>query len=70
MCIKFHANLFLAIVIFTGIETRMALNSREGRSKFGKLDRELNKISKLCFLFLSISALIMFLMKGGVSDIE
>ena len=41
-----------ALVIFVGSETRMSMNSREVREKMGRLDNELNFLSKLLFLFM------------------
>ncbi|EGR32280.1 hypothetical protein IMG5_090120, partial [Ichthyophthirius multifiliis] len=52
------------LVIFTGNETRMAMNSRETRSKFGQLDCELNYLSKLLFVFMIISSLVLVILNG------
>lgn len=50
-----------AMVVYVGRETRMAMNSRDPRSKIGELDLELNKISKALFVFmLCLSMAIMF----------
>lgn len=52
------ANTFVAagkvtgVVVYTGKETRSALNSRVARLKMGKLDRELNFLSKILFIFM------------------
>lgn len=46
----------LAMVIYTGIETRTAMNSKEAQSKVGKLDLEINKMSKFLFVFMLIIA--------------
>lgn len=54
----------LAIVIYTGKETRMALNSRAPRSKTGKTDLELNFISKILFLFMLIVAAVLVVLDG------
>lgn len=39
------------MIIYTGKDTRISMNSREARSKIGKLDLELNMITKLLFGF-------------------
>ena len=43
----------------------MAMNSKESRSKFGKLDDELNYLSKLLFAIMASCALILLLLQGG-----
>jgi len=42
----------LGIVVYTGKETRSKMNAREPNTKFGKLDMELNKLSKFLFFFM------------------
>jgi phospholipid-translocating ATPase len=42
------------IVIYTGKETRSAMNSREARYKMGRLDKELNFLSKVLFAFMCL----------------
>lgn len=55
-----------AMVAYTGRETRMAMNSRDPRSKIGNLDMELNSISKYLFVFmLCLSGVIMVLRGFG-----
>jgi len=46
----------LGVVIYTGKDTRIVMNSREPRSKMGKLDIELNMITKLLFVFMLLLA--------------
>jgi phospholipid-translocating ATPase len=43
----------VAIVIFTGKETRAEMNSKPGESKVGKIDLEINRLSKLLCLFMA-----------------
>lgn len=50
-----------AVVVYTGRECRSALNSREQRQKMGRLDRELNFLSKILFLFMCSLALLILL---------
>ena len=58
------ANTFIAagtvmgVVVFTGKETRSAMNSREARYKMGRLDKELNFLSKVLFLFMCVLAFV------------
>lgn len=37
------------MVVYTGLETRSMMNSREHNTKVGKLDLELNRLSKFLF---------------------
>ena len=43
------AGTIYAMVIYTGAEMRVVMNSREPRSKVGKLDNEVNFLSKILF---------------------
>ena len=64
----------LALVLYTGKilnyfigkDTRMSMNSREARTKMGRLDNELNFLSKLLFAMMVILSLILVLL-GGMS---
>ena len=42
----------LGIVTYTGKETRSAMNAREPSTKVGKIDFELNRLSKILFGFM------------------
>jgi len=42
----------LGIVLYTGKETRSAMNSRDANTKIGKLDMEVNRLSKFLFFFM------------------
>ena len=42
------------MVVYTGRETRSMMNSRNANTKIGKLDLELNRLSKLLFVFMII----------------
>lgn len=44
----------LGQVLYTGKETRTKMNARDPTTKFGKLDLELNRLSKLLFVFMII----------------
>ena len=48
----------IGIVIYTGKDTRSKLNSSNPRTKKGKLDLELNKITKILFLIMILLAAI------------
>lgn len=56
----------LAMVIYTGKDTRMSMNSREARSKMGRLDNELNFLSKLLFVMMIVVSIVLILL-GGMS---
>lgn len=47
----------LGIVTYTGVETRSMMNAREAATKIGKLDLELNRLSKFLFVFMIIVSL-------------
>jgi phospholipid-translocating ATPase len=44
----------VAVVIFTGKETRAEMNQKPGSQKLGKLDLEVNSISKMLFAFMVV----------------
>jgi phospholipid-translocating ATPase len=48
-----------ALVVFTGRETRANMNSREPRTKMGKFDLEINRLSKILFALMLAFALVM-----------
>ena len=56
------------MVIYTGKDTRTSMNSRQPRSKSGKLDMELNLITKLLFVFMLIIALLLVALNGFYSN--
>lgn len=53
------AGSMVALVVFTGRETRSKMNSREPATKIGKFDEEINHLSKVLFVLMMILALIM-----------
>jgi phospholipid-translocating ATPase len=53
------------VVVYTGKETRMAMNSREPREKRGSLDEELNVLSKYIFAAMVVGAVLMVLPSGS-----
>lgn len=52
------------IVIYSGRETRISMNSRAPRSKSGKLDLELNLITKFLFAFTLLIAFLLVALNG------
>jgi phospholipid-translocating ATPase len=42
----------LGMVVYTGLETRSMMNDRDANTKVGKLDMELNRMSKFLFFFM------------------
>lgn len=54
----------LCLIIYTGRDTRSALNQDGPRSKVGKTDEELNEISKILFILTIILAFILTILKG------
>ena len=59
------AGKILAMVIFTGKETRSSMNSRDPRTKVGKLDMELNYLSKVLFGFMVVVSFFIMLLHGS-----
>lgn len=58
----------LGIVIYTGIETKAQMNTRKSKSKQGKLDYEINKLSKVLFLILFGVAIVIQVQAGFHSE--
>ncbi|XP_064467003.1 probable phospholipid-transporting ATPase IIB isoform X2 [Ornithodoros turicata] len=54
----------IGIVIYTGRETRSAMNNSDARSKVGLLDLEINQLTKVCVAAVVGLALVMILVKG------
>ena len=54
-----------ALVLYTGEETRMSMNSELPRTKIGKLDVELNFLSKLLFVFMLFISIILVILSAG-----
>ncbi|CAD8047447.1 unnamed protein product [Paramecium sonneborni] len=46
------------IVIYNGFETRMAMNSRQPQTKFGKIDTEINYMSIMLFIAMGLLSII------------
>jgi phospholipid-translocating ATPase len=60
----------LAMVVYTGKETRAIMNEREPATKYGKIENELNQISKLLFLFMVILSVGIVAMNGFQGNFE
>ena len=54
----------IGLVIFTGKETRMALNTKDSNTKSGKTDEEINVLSKFMFLILGILTIMIYILSG------
>ena len=54
----------LGLVMFTGKETRMSMNSREPTEKRGSLDQELNLLSKWLFFSMTATAFLVVVASG------
>lgn len=58
----------LAMVVYTGKETRSSMNARDPNTKIGKLDMEVNRLSKFLFFFMvciSLGIVALDEFKGG-----
>jgi phospholipid-translocating ATPase len=58
------AGVVLGLVIYTGKETRSMLNSKDPRSKMCLVDMELNKLTKICLIFMCGLAGMVIIFKG------
>jgi phospholipid-translocating ATPase len=58
----------IGLVIYTGKETRMQMNARSPRTKIGKTDEEINRLSMFLFCFVLILALILLVISGNVGS--
>ena len=54
----------LGQVVYTGKETRSKMNSRDPITKVGKIDLELNRLSKLLFLIMVIVSFAIVALNG------
>lgn len=52
------------MVVYTGLETRSMMNAREANTKVGKLDLELNRMSKFLFFFMVCLSLLVVALDG------
>lgn len=52
------------MVIYIGRDMKMSMNAKEPTSKFGKLDWELNFLSKLLFVMMVIMSFVLLMLKG------
>lgn len=54
----------VGLVMYTGKDTRSVMNSRESRYKFGLVDMELNRLTKICFGLMCLLAFMIICAKG------
>jgi len=54
----------LGIVVYTGIETRFKMNLQPARNKVGKLDLEVNRLTKFLFAFMLLVSLTIVALSG------
>lgn len=52
------------IVVYTGREMRSVMNTRDARNKTGRIDAELNFLSKVLFAFMCLLAVIITIAGG------
>uniref|UniRef100_A0A1I8JF20 P-type phospholipid transporter n=1 Tax=Macrostomum lignano TaxID=282301 RepID=A0A1I8JF20_9PLAT len=58
------SNWAVGVVVYTGAETRAAMNSTPPRSKFGLVDREINNVTKLLVASVLLLSMLMVALKG------
>ncbi|XP_041375249.1 probable phospholipid-transporting ATPase IIB isoform X2 [Gigantopelta aegis] len=54
----------LGVVIYTGAETRIVMNTSQPQSKTGLLDLEINTLTKLLFFAVLVLSIVMMILKG------
>lgn len=54
----------IGLVIYTGKETRMALNAKNASQKMGKTDHEINLLSKFMFFNLGVLTITLYFLSG------
>lgn len=54
----------VGLIIYTGKDTRSVMNSRESRYKFGLVDFELNRLTKICFGLMCLLSFMIIIFKG------
>jgi len=52
------------LVVHTGIETRVSMNRETPQQKFGKVDMEIDFVTKLIFLMMTLLAIVMQMVAG------
>ena len=65
---KIATGAVLVLTIYTGRETRMAMNSKEAVDKFGKTDNEINHLFKIIFVILLLVSISFFVLSGSANS--
>ena len=63
--VKMASGRAILLVIYTGKETKLSLNSKDSGNKFGLLDEELNFFSKILFLILLLLSITLVVLRGS-----
>lgn len=58
------------LVVHCGNETRMAMNGRETKTKFGLLDEEVNFLSMLLFIMLAVLSALVTAFSGVAIELK
>jgi len=54
----------IGLVLYTGRECRMSMSSKRPRTKFGRVDSELNYLTKLLLMAMTLLALLCAVLSG------
>ncbi|CAF2049032.1 unnamed protein product, partial [Rotaria magnacalcarata] len=54
----------IGCVIYTGTDTRMVMNTNKPRYKFGLVDKEINRLTKLLFVASFVLSMLLVILKG------
>jgi len=54
----------IGLVLYTGKETRMSMSAKKPRTKFGRVDSELNYLTKLLLIVMVLLALLCAVFKS------
>ena len=58
----------VACIVYTGKETRAEMNAKSPTMKFGKLDEEVNTLSKFLFAFMVVMSFVIVALQGFVAE--
>ena len=63
--VKMASGRAILLVIYTGKETKLSMNSKDSGNKFGILDQQLNFFSKILFFILLLLSITLVVLRGS-----
>lgn len=58
----------IVCIVYAGKETRAEMNAKEPQMKFGKLDEEVNRLTKFLFLFMVCMSIVIVSLQGFIAE--